>query len=83
MLFVSAKVAHLGLLPQGQPERSVRVRAMVAAMDAEGFGACTNAGECEAVCPKEITLENIAMMNRDFLKAILSERPAATGGGGP
>ena len=81
MLFVSAKVAHLGLLPQGQPERADRVRAMVAKMDAEGFGACTNTGECEAVCPKEITLENIALMNRDFMKAILSERPAGKGGG--
>ena len=83
MLFVAAKIAHLGLLPQGQPERADRVRAMVARMDAEGFGACTNAGECEAVCPKEISLENIALMNRDFLKAVLSERPAAGGGGGP
>ena len=83
MLFVAAKVAHLGLLPQGQPERAERVRSMVARMDAEGFGACTNAGECEAVCPKEITLENIARMNRDFMRAILSERPEAKGGGGP
>ncbi|HZN61903.1 MAG TPA: succinate dehydrogenase/fumarate reductase iron-sulfur subunit, partial [Planctomycetota bacterium] len=83
MLFVAAKVAHLGLLPQGQPERMERVRRMVEAMDAEGFGACTNAGECEAVCPKEITLENIARMNRDFMKAIVSERPSTGGGGGP
>jgi succinate dehydrogenase / fumarate reductase iron-sulfur subunit len=81
MLFVAAKIAHLGLLPQGQPERAHRVRTMVAAMDAEGFGACTNAGECEAVCPKEITLENIARMNRDYMKAILSEREEAKGGG--
>lgn len=81
MLFVAAKIAHLGLLPQGQPERAQRVRTMVAAMDAEGFGACTNAGECEAVCPKEITLENIAQMNRDYMKAILSEREEAKGGG--
>jgi succinate dehydrogenase iron-sulfur subunit len=83
MLFVAAKVAHLGLLPQGQPERLERVRRMVEAMDKEGFGACTNAGECEAVCPKEITLENIARMNRDFLKAVLTERPEVKGGGGP
>jgi succinate dehydrogenase / fumarate reductase iron-sulfur subunit len=83
MLFVAAKVAHLGLLPQGKPERADRVRAMVDAMDAEGFGACTNTGECEAVCPKEITLENIAFMNRDFMKAIVGERPAAGGAGGP
>jgi len=81
MLFVAAKVAHLGLLPQGQPERAERVLAMVAKMDEEGFGACTNAGECEAVCPKEIGLENIARMNRDFMQAILTERPAAKGGG--
>ena len=83
MLFVAAKVAHLGLLPQGQPERAERVLAMVARMDEEGFGACTNAGECEAVCPKEIGLENIARMNRDFLSAVLSERPEKKGGGGP
>ncbi len=55
MLFVSAKVAHLGLLPQGQPERYDRVQRMVAQMDAEGFGNCTNHGECEAACPKEIS----------------------------
>ncbi|HEU4338664.1 MAG TPA: succinate dehydrogenase/fumarate reductase iron-sulfur subunit, partial [Planctomycetota bacterium] len=78
-----AKVAHLGLLPQGQPERALRARTMVAAMDAEGFGACTNTGECEAVCPKEITLENIARMNRDFMKAVLAERPETGSGGGP
>jgi succinate dehydrogenase / fumarate reductase iron-sulfur subunit len=83
MLFVAAKVAHLGLLPQGQPERAERVRAMAAQMDEEGFGACTNTGECEAVCPKEITLENIARMNRDFLKAVLTERPESKGPGGP
>jgi len=83
MLFVAAKVAHLGLLPQGQSERHERVRSMVAQMDREGFGACTNAGECEAVCPKEITLENIARMNRDYLRAVLGERPEAIGSGGP
>src|SRR5204863_5208830 len=65
MLFVSAKVSHLGLLPQGQPERSRRVKSMVEQMDAEGFGACTVTGSCEAVCPKEISLDFIARMNRD------------------
>ena len=75
MLFTSAKVAHLALLPQGQPERMERVRKMVAAMDAEDFGGCTNHGECEAACPKGISLENIALMNRDFVKATLGKRP--------
>jgi len=69
MLFVAAKVSHLGLLPQGQPERVSRVRSLVAAMDREGFGSCTNHGECEAVCPKEIPVSFIARMNRDFLRA--------------
>jgi succinate dehydrogenase / fumarate reductase iron-sulfur subunit len=68
-LFMSAKIAHLGLLPQGQPERERRVVSMVAQASQELFGSCTNIGECEAVCPKEIKLENIAFMNRDFLKA--------------
>ena len=71
MLFTAAKVSHLGLLPQGQPERWIRVRKMVAAMDKAGFGSCTNHGECEAVCPKEISLEFIARMNRDYIKATL------------
>ena len=75
MLFTSAKVAHLALLPQGQPERMDRVLRMVAAMDAEEFGGCTNHGECEAACPKGISLENIALMNRDFVKATLGKRP--------
>src|SRR5262249_52540002 len=83
MLFTSAKVSHLALLPQGQPERSRRVRAMVAQMQAEMFGACTNLGECEAVCPKGIKLENIARMNREFLKAAWAFRKeAAMAGGG-
>ncbi len=73
-LFTAAKVAHLGLLPQGQPERTDRVRKMVAQMDAEGFGHCTNHGECEAACPKEISIEFIARMNREFLKAMASAR---------
>ncbi len=73
-LFVAAKVAHLGLLPQGQPERQERVRKMVAQMDAEGFGHCTNHYECEAACPKEISVEFIARMNRDFLGAMAKSR---------
>ncbi len=69
MLFVSAKVAHLGLLPQGQPERYERVLTMVHAMDESGFGGCTNIGECSEACPKEIHLDFIAQMNRDLLVA--------------
>src|SRR5215831_13132144 len=68
-LFMAAKIAHLGLLPQGQPERQTRVVAMVAQAKQELFGSCTNIGECEAVCPKNIKMETIARMNRDFLKA--------------
>jgi len=68
-LFMAAKLSHLGLLPQGQPERDRRVVGMVAQAKQELFGSCTNIGECEAVCPKEIKLENIARMNHDFLKA--------------
>jgi succinate dehydrogenase / fumarate reductase, iron-sulfur subunit len=75
-LFLGAKIAHLGLLPQGQPERLRRVRAMVAQSGAEGFGHCTSIGECEAVCPKEIRLEVIARMNGDFLRASWSGRGA-------
>jgi succinate dehydrogenase / fumarate reductase iron-sulfur subunit len=71
MLFVSAKVAHLGLLPQGQPERYVRVRKMVEAMDREGFGSCTNQYECEAVCPKSISVQFIGQMNRDYMKTLV------------
>jgi len=69
MLFVAAKVSHLGLLPQGQPERYSRVVRMVEVMDEEGFGGCTNIGECSAVCPKEISMDFIARMNRDLLVA--------------
>ena len=69
MLFVSAKVSQYALLPQGQVERTRRVTNMVAQMDAEGFGACTNTGACEAECPKGISLTNIARMNREFFKA--------------
>jgi succinate dehydrogenase / fumarate reductase iron-sulfur subunit len=84
MLFTGAKVAHLGVLPQGQPERWERVTAMVGAMDAQGFGHCTNAAECTEACPKEIPLEVIAKMNRDALRSV-ARGPAAkmTGGGGP
>ena len=71
MLFTSAKVSHLGLLPQGAPERDKRALDMVAQMDKEGFGHCTNHGECEAVCPKGISVNFIARMNRDLLKATL------------
>jgi succinate dehydrogenase / fumarate reductase, iron-sulfur subunit len=71
MLFVGAKVAHLGLLPQGQPERYRRVAGMVHQMDAEDFGGCTNIGECSAVCPKEISLDVISRLNRDLLMATI------------
>lgn len=69
MLFTAAKISHLGLLPQGQPERYTRVVRMVEQMDREGFGGCTNIGECAAACPKEIPLDVIARMNRDLLVA--------------
>ena len=71
MLFTAAKVSHLNILPQGQPERYQRVARMVSVMDAEGFGGCTNIGECSAVCPKEISLDFIAQMNRDLVRATL------------
>jgi succinate dehydrogenase / fumarate reductase, iron-sulfur subunit len=71
MLFVAAKVSHLSLLPQGKVEEERRVLNMVGRMDEEGFGNCTNIGSCEAVCPKEITLDNIARMNRLYLKTLL------------
>jgi succinate dehydrogenase / fumarate reductase iron-sulfur subunit len=73
-LFVAAKISHLSLLPQGQPQRRDRVRNMVAQMDAEGFGHCSNHGECEAVCPKGIPTEFIARMNREMLGASLMAR---------
>jgi succinate dehydrogenase / fumarate reductase, iron-sulfur subunit len=82
MLFVAAKVSHLGLLPQGQPERDRRALKMVAQMDAEQFGSCTNHGECEAACPKGISIENIARMNRDYIVASIMKRPKAGTGGG-
>jgi len=80
MLFVSAKVGHLGLLPQGQPERHRRVLAMVAQMDHEGFGNCTVTGSCAAVCPKEVSLDFITRMNRDYLTALLHETVGRKGG---
>ena len=70
MLFTAAKITHLGLLPQGQPERYSRVVGMVAQHDAEGFGGCTNIGECTAVCPKEIPLATISRLNRDLISAL-------------
>jgi succinate dehydrogenase / fumarate reductase iron-sulfur subunit len=73
MLFVGAKVSHLALLPQGAPERKNRAMNMVAQMDREGFGACTNTGACEAVCPKGISIENIARLNREYMMAGLTE----------
>ncbi len=74
MLFVSAKISHLSMLPQGKVEETRRVLNMVAQMDAEGFGNCTNIGSCEAACPKEITLDNIARMNRLYVKALLKSK---------
>ncbi|HXC52141.1 MAG TPA: succinate dehydrogenase/fumarate reductase iron-sulfur subunit [Candidatus Limnocylindrales bacterium] len=71
MLFVGAKVAHLSYLPQGQPERSRRVVRMVETMEHEGFGACSNEGECEAVCPKNISTKNIQLLQREFIRASL------------
>ena len=70
MLFTAAKVSHLGLLPQGQPERDTRVLKMVAQQDAEDFGGCTNIGECSAVCPKGISMETISRLNHDLLGAL-------------
>ena len=74
MLFVSAKVSHLSLLPQGRVEEERRVLNMVAKMDEEGFGNCTNTGSCEAACPKGISLDNIARMNRLYAKALIKSR---------
>ena len=71
-LFMSAKISHLALLPQGQQERYRRVTAMIAQADSDGFGSCSNEGECEAVCPKEIPISNIARMTREYVKAMLT-----------
>jgi succinate dehydrogenase / fumarate reductase iron-sulfur subunit len=78
-LFTAAKVVHLNILPQGQAERYQRVVDMVAAMDKEMFGSCTNIGECEAVCPKGISIEFIAKMNRDLLMATLAGTTPSNG----
>lgn len=79
-LFTSAKIGHLKALPQGKVEAEKRALRMVAQMDAEGFGACTSTGACSAACPKEISLINIALMNREFLKASLNKKPEIQGG---
>jgi succinate dehydrogenase / fumarate reductase iron-sulfur subunit len=82
MLFVGAKLSHLNHLPQGQPERWTRAQDMVAAMDAEGFGHCTNAGECSAVCPKSVPRDVLARLNRDLLGAVfVATRPLRESGG--
>ena len=81
MLFVSAKVSQFALLPQGKPERKERVEKMVAQMDAEGFGACTNTGACEAECPKGIQLTNIARLNREYFGAMLTSYKVEVKGG--
>jgi succinate dehydrogenase / fumarate reductase iron-sulfur subunit len=73
-LFMSAKISHLSLLPQGQVERYRRAAAMIHQADAEGFGSCSNEGECEAVCPKEIPISNIARMTREYVKAVFTRR---------
>jgi succinate dehydrogenase / fumarate reductase iron-sulfur subunit len=73
MLFTSAKVSHLAILPQGESEAQKRVKRMVAQMDKEGFGYCSNIGACEAECPKEISIENIARMNRQYYGAVVGK----------
>jgi succinate dehydrogenase / fumarate reductase iron-sulfur subunit len=78
MLFVAAKVSHLAHLPQGEPERATRAKAMMKAMDREGFGSCGNQHECEAVCPKSITVHFIATFNREFLRATVVEPRSIT-----
>jgi succinate dehydrogenase / fumarate reductase iron-sulfur subunit len=80
-LFTAAKISHLALLPQGQQERQRRARAMIAQMDAEGFGACSNTGACSAACPKDISLETIARMNREYACASLTARDETHAGG--
>jgi succinate dehydrogenase / fumarate reductase iron-sulfur subunit len=84
MLFVAAKVSHLGLMPQGQPERDKRVLAMVQTMDEAGFGNCTNQYECSAVCPKNISHDFIARLNRDYVRALFNSKfkPASAGAAG-
>jgi succinate dehydrogenase / fumarate reductase iron-sulfur subunit len=80
-LFTAAKISHLGLLPQGQPERHRRAERMVAQMDSEGFGHCTFYGECQEACPKEISIDTIARMNRDYLVASATGREEKKLGG--
>ena len=80
-MFTAAKISHLGLLPQGQPERQRRAARMVAQMDAEGFGHCTLYGECQDACPKEISIDTIARMNRDYMTATLTAREEKSVGG--
>lgn len=81
MLFVAAKVSHLALLPQGHAERKARVEAMVAQMDEEGFGSCSNTYACEAECPKQISVAHIARLNREYLRAKMIEEKSGVGGG--
>jgi succinate dehydrogenase / fumarate reductase iron-sulfur subunit len=81
MLFTAAKVSHLAYLPQGQPERAERVRRMIEQHDEEGFGSCTNQNECEAACPKEISVRFIGLLNRDYLKASLAGKTKLAAGG--
>jgi len=80
-LFTAAKISHLGMLPQGQPERARRAARMIAQMDAEGFGHCTLYGECQDACPKEISIDTIARMNHDFIVATLAAREEKSVGG--
>lgn len=82
MLFTSAKITHLSLMPQGKIEAGRRALRMIEQMDEEGFGACTNTGACSASCPKDVSLINIATMNREFLKATLTKKPEREGGDG-
>jgi len=81
-LFTAAKVSHLALLPQGQPERWARVERMVAQLEQEAFGSCTNYGECEAVCPKGVSVDFIALLNRDWLRATFRAQRESRAGGG-
>jgi succinate dehydrogenase / fumarate reductase iron-sulfur subunit len=81
-LFTSAKITHLGLLPQGAAEKDKRALRMIEQMDSEGFGACTSTGTCSASCPKDISLVNIAHMNKDFIKASLTKKPELSTGDG-
>jgi succinate dehydrogenase / fumarate reductase, iron-sulfur subunit len=73
MLFTAAKITHLAMLPQGQPERHLRIKKMLATHDAEGFGGCTNIGECAAVCPKEIPFDTISQLNRDLIASLFKK----------